>query len=89
MDPSAEFYRRVGFVGFGIGDAGRLLLITGIVIAALGGLVMLLGKLSVARIPGDIAFTRGNVSFVFPLAICIVVSIVLTVVVNVILGMRR
>jgi hypothetical protein len=30
------------------------------------------------RLPGDIVWRRGNVTFYFPLATCIIVSLVLT-----------
>jgi formate hydrogenlyase subunit 3/multisubunit Na+/H+ antiporter MnhD subunit len=55
---------------------GRVLVIVGLVIAAIG-LVMVLG-VPLGRLPGDIAIRRGNVSFYFPLTTSIVVSIVLT-----------
>ncbi len=55
---------------------GRTLVIIGLVIAAIGA-VMMLG-LPLGRLPGDIAVRRGNFSFYFPLTTSIVVSIVLT-----------
>jgi uncharacterized protein HemY len=55
---------------------GRLLVVVGLVIAALG-LLMMLG-LPLGRLPGDFAVRRGNFSFYFPLTTSIVLSIVLT-----------
>lgn len=55
---------------------GRLLVVLGLVIAGLG-LLMMLG-LPLGRLPGDIVFRRGNVSFYFPLATSILLSILLT-----------
>ncbi len=55
---------------------GKALVILGLVIAAIGA-VMMLG-LPLGRLPGDIAVRRGNFSFYFPLTTSIVVSIVLT-----------
>ena len=55
---------------------GKVLVIVGLVIAAIGA-VMMLG-LPLGRLPGDIAVRRGNFSFYFPLTTSIVVSIVLT-----------
>ena len=55
---------------------GKALVIIGLVIAALG-VVMMLG-VPLGRLPGDIAVRRGNFSFYFPLTTSIVVSIVLT-----------
>jgi uncharacterized protein HemY len=55
---------------------GKSLVIVGLVIAGLGVLMML--GLPLGRLPGDFAVRRGNVSFYFPLATSIVVSILLT-----------
>ena len=58
----------------------RFLIVLGLVILALGLLWPLLGRLGLGRLPGDIVIQRGNFSFYFPLATCIIVSIVLSVV---------
>ena len=55
---------------------GKSILLIGVAIAALG-LVMMLG-LPLFRLPGDFHVRRGNVSFYFPLATSIVLSIILT-----------
>ena len=55
---------------------GRALVVIGLVIAGFGVLVML--GLPLGRLPGDFAVRRGNVSFYFPLASSILVSILLT-----------
>jgi hypothetical protein len=55
---------------------GRTLVVIGLVVAGLG-LLMMLG-LPLGRLPGDFAVRRGNVSFYFPLATSIVLSILLT-----------
>ena len=55
---------------------GRLLVVVGLVIAAIG-LLMMLG-LPLGRLPGDFAVRRGNFSFYFPLTTSILLSIVLT-----------
>jgi uncharacterized protein HemY len=56
---------------------GKALVIVGLVIAAIGA-VMMLG-LPLGRLPGDFAVRRGNFSFYFPLTTSIIVSIVLTI----------
>jgi hypothetical protein len=56
---------------------GRLLIIAGLVIAAVG-LLMTWG-LPIGRLPGDFTVRRGNFTFYFPLATSIVVSILLTI----------
>ena len=55
---------------------GRILIILGLVIAAVG-LLMTLG-VPIGRLPGDFTIRRGNFSFYFPLATSIIASIVLT-----------
>jgi hypothetical protein len=71
------------------GDIGKLLLITGAVIAVLGGVILVLTRLGVTSVPGSISVSGGNFSFFFPVAFCIVVSIVLTVVINLIVRLRQ
>ncbi len=55
---------------------GKFLVVVGLAIAGLG-LVVMLG-LPLFRLPGDFYVKRGNVSFYFPLATSIVLSIILT-----------
>jgi len=66
-----------------MGDAlqqlGRFLVITGIVIAAVGGLLLLSGRVPwIGRLPGDIMIQRRNFTFYFPLATSILLSLVIT-----------
>lgn len=55
---------------------GRLLVIVGLAIAAVGAAMML--GLPLGRLPGDIVVRRGGFSFYFPLTTSIVVSVALT-----------
>jgi hypothetical protein len=55
---------------------GKLLLFTGLVIAALGLLMM--SGLPIGRLPGDFSFRRGNTAVYFPLTTSILLSIILT-----------
>lgn len=58
---------------------GRLLIITGIIVAVLGGLLFLSGKVPwLGKLPGDIMIQRKNFTFYFPLATSIILSIVIT-----------
>jgi hypothetical protein len=57
----------------------RFLIVLGLVILALGLLWPLLTRLGLGRLPGDIVIQRGNFSFYFPLATCIIVSVLLSV----------
>lgn len=55
---------------------GKLLLIAGLVIAGIG-LLMMMG-IPFGRLPGDIVIRKGSGTFYFPLATCILLSIILT-----------
>ena len=55
---------------------GKTLVFIGLAIAALGLAVML--GVPLGRLPGDFYLRRGSVSFYFPLATSIVLSIILT-----------
>jgi len=58
---------------------GRFLVITGIVIAAVGGLLLLSARVPwIGRLPGDIMIQRKNFTFYFPLATSILLSLVIT-----------
>jgi len=58
-------------------DLGRVLILVGVAAVLLGVVLVF-----VPRIPGDILIRRGTFTFYFPLVTCIVVSVVLTLVLN-------
>ena len=69
-----------------IGDFGRPLLIFGLVLAILGVLLMLGGRLPfLGRLPGDLSFRWDGGSLYFPIVTCLIVSILLTIGLNVLL----
>ena len=55
---------------------GKILILLGLGIAALGLLVMI--GVPFGRLPGDFQVRRGNFAFYFPLGTSIVLSIILT-----------
>ncbi|HEY2993025.1 MAG TPA: DUF2905 domain-containing protein [Methylomirabilota bacterium] len=62
-------------------DLGRMLIVLGVVIAAVGVVVVLAGRVpGLGRLPGDIHVERGNWTFYFPLGTSIVLSLLLTLV---------
>lgn len=61
---------------------GRLLLIGGGLIAFTGILFIVIGRLGFGRLPGDIFIQRESFTIYFPLATMIIISIILTVLVN-------
>jgi hypothetical protein len=64
---------------------GRLLIGGALVLLVLGGLFLLLGRLGLDRLPGDLIFRRGNFTVYFPIGLMILLSVVGTIVLNVIL----
>jgi hypothetical protein len=60
---------------------GKLLLIAGLVIAGIGLLMM--AGIPFGRLPGDIVIRKGSGTFYFPLATCILLSIILTLLLSV------
>ena len=55
---------------------GKYLVVIGLVIAAVGMLITF--GVPIGRLPGDLSYRRGNVSFHFPIVTSIVVSLILT-----------
>ena len=66
-------------------DAGRIVLIFGIVLVLIGGAMMLFGRF---HLPGDITIRTGGTSIYIPIVTSIVISIVLTVVLNLLFRQR-
>lgn len=66
-------------------NAGKILLLMGAALLIAGGLVYLFGRLGLGPLPGDLAFRRGNVRIFVPLGTSILLSIVLTVLLNILL----
>ena len=66
-------------------DVGRLLLVFGVLLVVIGGGLMLFGRF---HLPGDFTFRSGNVTVYVPIATSIVLSIVFTVVLNLMLRHR-
>jgi hypothetical protein len=67
-----------------IGSLGKILIIIGVLLIAAGVLFILGGKLGLGRLPGDIVFKKGNFTFYFPLMTGIIISVVLTILFNII-----
>jgi hypothetical protein len=62
---------------------GKFLVIVGVLLVAVGLLIMTGSKLSffgLGKLPGDIAYKGKNVQFYFPIVTCLVLSAVLTLV---------
>jgi Protein of unknown function (DUF2905) len=69
----------VGLVGqVGEVSVGQILIIIGLVIAAIGVLIWL--GVPIGRLPGDIMIRRGNFTFYLPVTTSILASVVLTLI---------
>ncbi len=65
---------------------GRFVILAGIALIIIGGLMLGLGKLNLplGKLPGDIHIEGRNGSFYFPVTSSILISIVLSVLLNLI-----
>ena len=68
---------------------GKLILLVGIVISIIGGIIILLGKTGLFRLPGDIVFGGKNWKIYFPIISCIIISIILTVILWIISFLKK
>jgi len=60
---------------------GKSLIVMGLIIAAVGVVLLFSDRIPwLGRLPGDIFIRKGNFSFYFPIATCILISIILTVI---------
>ena len=60
-------------------DAGKFLVVAGLVMAAVGALLWSgVGRGWLGRLPGDINYTRDNFSFHFPIVTCLILSAVVS-----------
>jgi hypothetical protein len=66
-----------------LSQVGRFLVLGGILLLITGLIVLLLGRfLPGGRLPGDIVITRGPVSCFVPLATSLLLSLLLTILLN-------
>ena len=71
-------------------DMGRLLMLAGAALFVVGLLVFVAGRIpGLGQLPGDITFRRGSFTLFAPLGTMIVVSLVLTLLLNVIARLWR
>ena len=62
---------------------GKMLLLFGVAMVLLGLVLLVAGHFSgkvpwLGRLPGDVYIERGSWTFYFPLATCLIISVVLT-----------
>jgi len=59
---------------------GKLLVIIGLAIAAVGLLISI--GVPFGRLPGDVVVRRGSFSFYFPIVTCVILSLLATVILS-------
>jgi len=70
----------------GTANIGRLLLAVGFVTVTVGLILIALERFGLGRLPGDILLRRENLTVFIPITTMIIISIILTIIVNL---MRR
>lgn len=64
-------------------DLGKLLIVIGVSMIILGGIVIFISKFkSLGHLPGDIFIKGEHGSLYFPIVSCIVISLILSVLMN-------
>jgi hypothetical protein len=71
-----------------VSQLGRVLIVIGLIAVVVGGIMVALGKLGVGRLPGDIVLERKNLKVYIPIVSSIVISVVLTLLANLLLRRR-
>lgn len=67
---------------------GKFLILAGLALAVVGVLFVFGDKIGLGKLPGDISYRGEKVSFHFPIVTSLVVSVVLTVLLNLFMGRR-
>jgi hypothetical protein len=72
-------------------DLGRLLIAVGIILLVVGGLFVFLPRfgINIGRLPGDLQFGNDQITCLVPIATSILLSIILTVVLNLLVRFFR
>ena len=72
-------------------ELGRWLILAGVILAAVGGLLLLTGRLPLrlGRLPGDIAIEGHHGSFYFPIVTCLLLSAALTLIMWIVSWLKK
>jgi uncharacterized membrane protein len=74
---------------FGPQQIGKLLILTGALIVLVGLMVMILERAGLFKLPGDLVFGGKNWRIYLPIASCIIISIILTLILLLISYFRK
>ncbi len=70
-------------------QVGKVMMLVGLALAALGAVLYGLGKAGITRLPGDVSFGGKNWRVYLPIGTCILLSVLLTLALWVISRLRR
>ena len=60
----------------------KILIILGIIILIIGLLYPYIKKFGFGQLPGDMIFKSGKSTFFLPIVTCIIISLILTIIIN-------
>jgi hypothetical protein len=74
----------------GLQSVGRVLILSGAFLAFLGLLLFFWQRIPfLGKLPGDIFVNKGSFQFFLPIVTCIIISVVLTVILNLVFRLFR
>ena len=59
-------------------DFGRVIMFTGLILLVAGSVLWGLGRIGFRGLPGDFSYESEHIRFYFPVATCLVLSLLLT-----------
>lgn len=62
---------------------GKILITMGIVLLLIGGVLIIGEKFGLGKLPGDIFIQKGNFTFFFPIVSSLIISLLLTLLLNI------
>lgn len=69
--------------GVNMESFGKVFITIGLFMIILGGILLLGEKFGLGKLPGDIFIQRGNFTFFFPVVSALIVSLILTLLLNI------
>ncbi|MDI3339111.1 MAG: DUF2905 family protein [Sphaerobacter sp.] len=73
-----------------LSQLGKVILGLGLILVLLGGILFLVGRVPLlGRLPGDLTFRRGPVTVYIPLATMLLLSLLLTIILNILFRLFR
>ena len=69
--------------GVSMNSLGKILLMTGIALLLVGGILIIGERFGLGKLPGDIFIQKGNFTFFFPIVSTLIISLLLTLILNI------